>query len=208
MAEVDPGGVPRTRSGRRRRRDPAHSRPLGSLGRGPAIGRTWAWRKAQASGTLRGGRGPAEGQAIGEGDPRVGSSPGVRSRVGECPGAVERPGAVDQQQRLRGRGRRRSASAVVSRAVGGVEGVEQRVAGVAHDLGVDRPPRLGRSRRSARPIAGSSSPLTASMASRIGSMSSRRVFIRQSRRFSGSLTPRRLGVAGPQRRLAVGRPRS
>ena len=36
--------------------------------------------------------------------------------------------------------------------------------------------------RAGLPMAGSSSPLTASIASRIGSMSSRRVFMRQSRR--------------------------
>ena len=71
--------------------------------------------------------------------------PGLLDCQRQRPGPREHPLAVDEIERLQGRGRRIAAGAA-GVGVGPVERVAQIVAGVADHGGVDRPPRLRRRR--------------------------------------------------------------
>ena len=146
MAEVDE--ATRGRRSRRRRR--------GDRGR--------AWRARNAGGLgklvglgLRGRRPGGRPGRSGRGSDRPARGISRSSRPASASARAERPGAVDQEQGLGGR-RGRVAAAGAGVAVGGVERVEQRVAAVADDLRVDRPPRAVGVSRSGRRSSASSSP--------------------------------------------------
>ena len=114
-----------------------------------------ARRSSAGRGTRRpsasssGSRGAAEGQAIGQGDPPVVVAGRPAEPAGERLGPVQGPGAVDQQQGLGGRDRHVPRRVLVEPS-GASKASSSGSRRVPHDLGVDRPPRVGASRRSGR----------------------------------------------------------